>query len=308
MIDSDVCAGDWFLREKETIRHILEVAGRKGLSAVFDDGSLSDPHVSSEDTTQLRLQLASDCHSQVVYGVLPVIGNNSRLSDMVFQYSPGNTMFRNARVVGFKLEDRFSTRSSKERVDFFRRLTDLDYKGALVINCEEEKTENPFSTYVYNAFANGFQGRLHFSPLTSGRSVKIIQGLKKKFSRVSCGTTFPYLLLDSHRSDDRLNPRLRSSINRSQLMDCFLSGEIDVLASGHNPVNGISGIASWQDVIGILYERGADMGVVKLATHDNVNRVFGLNINGIYRQQSLTPDCNDKDFYGKDPYAELLRR
>ena len=82
-------------------------------------------------------------------------------------------------------------------------------------------------------------GRLHFSRLSSGRSVDLIRSAKKKLN-VSCDVTVYQALLDDSVLFDfdtnfKVNPPLREKHDNDALIKGLKDGTIDVLTSGHTP-------------------------------------------------------------------------
>jgi dihydroorotase len=82
-------------------------------------------------------------------------------------------------------------------------------------------------------------GRLHFSRLSSGRSVDLIRAAKKKLN-VSCDVTVYQALLDDSVLFDfdtnfKVNPPLREKQDNDALIKGLKDGTIDVLTSGHTP-------------------------------------------------------------------------
>ncbi|HEY5915990.1 MAG TPA: dihydroorotase [Chryseolinea sp.] len=82
-------------------------------------------------------------------------------------------------------------------------------------------------------------GRLHFSRLSSGRSVDLIRAAKKKLN-VSCDVTVYQALLDDSVLFDfdtnfKVNPPLREKQDNDALIKGLRDGTIDVLTSGHTP-------------------------------------------------------------------------
>jgi dihydroorotase len=82
-------------------------------------------------------------------------------------------------------------------------------------------------------------GRLHFSRLSSGRSVDLIRAAKKKLS-VSCDVNVYQALLDDSVLFDfdtnfKVNPPLREKQDNDALIKGLKDGTIDVITSGHTP-------------------------------------------------------------------------
>ena len=85
-------------------------------------------------------------------------------------------------------------------------------------------------------------GRLHFARISSAQSVNLIRAAKKKGLNVSCDvTSFQPLLLDNalrgFDTNYKTNPPLRSEADAAALLKGLGDGTIDVLCSGHLPVD-----------------------------------------------------------------------
>lgn len=82
-------------------------------------------------------------------------------------------------------------------------------------------------------------GRLHFSRLSSGRSVDLIRAAKKKLN-VTCGIASYQPLLDDSMvagfdTSYKVNPPLREKADQEALIKGLKDGTIDVIVSGHVP-------------------------------------------------------------------------
>src|SRR6478736_3511873 len=85
-------------------------------------------------------------------------------------------------------------------------------------------------------------GRLHFSRISSAKSVNLIRTAKKKGLNVSCDiTSFQALLLDDQLenfdTNYKTNPPLREKTDADSLLKGLADDTIDVLCSGHLPVD-----------------------------------------------------------------------
>lgn len=82
-------------------------------------------------------------------------------------------------------------------------------------------------------------GRLHFSRMSSGKSIDMIRAAKKKLN-VTCDMTVYQALLDDSLLADfdtnyKVNPPLREKSDNDSLVKALRDGTIDVLISGHTP-------------------------------------------------------------------------
>lgn len=83
-------------------------------------------------------------------------------------------------------------------------------------------------------------GRVHFSRLSTARSLELVRAAKKKGLSVSCDITSYQPLLDDSLLEDfdtnyKVNPPLREKADRDALIKGLNDGTIDVLCSGHLP-------------------------------------------------------------------------
>jgi dihydroorotase len=83
-------------------------------------------------------------------------------------------------------------------------------------------------------------GRLHFSKLSSGKSVDLIRAAKKKGLNVTCDITSYQPLLDDgllfeFDTNYKVNPPLREKEDNDALIKGLKDGTIDIICSGHLP-------------------------------------------------------------------------
>lgn len=83
-------------------------------------------------------------------------------------------------------------------------------------------------------------GRLHFSRLSTAKSIELVRMAKKKGLSVSCDITGYQPLLEDSRLDSfdtnyKVNPPLREESDCEALIKGLKDGTIDVLCSGHLP-------------------------------------------------------------------------
>jgi dihydroorotase len=83
-------------------------------------------------------------------------------------------------------------------------------------------------------------GRLHFSKISTAKTVAMIRSAKKKGLNVTCDITGFQALLDDSLLEDfdtyyKVNPPLREKSDNERLIKGLEDGTIDVLTSGHLP-------------------------------------------------------------------------
>ncbi len=105
-------------------------------------------------------------------------------------------------------------------------------------------------------------GRLHFSKISSSKSVALIRAAKKKGLRVTCDiNSYQALLLDEMLEDFdtnyKVNPPLRDKTDADALIKGLKDDTIDVLRSGHVPI---------EDEGKFLEFDQADFGLINLQT------------------------------------------
>ena len=105
-------------------------------------------------------------------------------------------------------------------------------------------------------------GRLHFSKISSSKSLDSIRRAKKEGLRISAGaTTYQALLDDSMLAEFdtnyKVNPPLREKSENDSLLKAIKDGTVDVLISGHMPV---------EDEGKLLEFDLADFGMINLQT------------------------------------------
>ncbi len=83
-------------------------------------------------------------------------------------------------------------------------------------------------------------GRVHFSRLSTAKSIELVKAAKKRGLNVSCDITGYQALLDDallegFDTNYKVNPPLREKSDRNALIKGLKDGTIDVLCSGHMP-------------------------------------------------------------------------
>jgi len=220
---------------------------------------------------------------------------------------------------------------------------DVDYPGVLALHCEKEVSMKPelwnshiprthslarpeeseyesIQDQIEFAIDEGFKGHLHICHVSTPQSVKLINSYKK-YMKISCGVTPHHLLLDTNIMDGengilfKVNPPLRAPETQQGLLKCFLNGEIPILESDHAPhtlqekqekcMSGIPCLASWPDVYDLLRERGMSEELLDNVAFNNINQIFGLNIQRYPGEVKHGAHLSE---YAFDPYQSLKAR
>jgi dihydroorotase len=105
-------------------------------------------------------------------------------------------------------------------------------------------------------------GRLHFSKLSTGKSVELVRSAKKKGLAITCDITAYQALLDDRSLLDfdthyKVNPPIREKTDNDALIKGLKDGTIDVLCSGHVPQDAESKNLEFDQ---------ADFGIINLQT------------------------------------------
>ncbi len=269
-IDSHVHCRDEKQREKETIAHVLRVAERTGVDAVFDIVNTDNP-VLTRDRVEERLEIADSCNSKVFYGVyLGVTPDPKQIEEGVKiheDFSP--------RVVGFKM---FAGKSvgdlsvplKKDQDVVWKELGANQYDGVTLVHCEKEEFLKPYLfnpekpiTHCYArpeiaevesikdqielASKNKYAGKLVIAHVSNPESVRIIDEVRQDFANgigyldIFCEASPGHLFLyDELMNDDeglllKVNPALRSRTSQQGLLKCLREGKIDMIATDHAP-------------------------------------------------------------------------
>jgi len=232
--------------------------------------------------------------------------------------------------------------NEEEQRGVFDSLSDLGYNGILVVHCEKESEmhselwdyKNPI-THSYTrperseiesirnivdfAIDSEYLGKLHIAHVSTSESVELVKQYKRLLN-ISCGATPHHLLLDNSLMQNgdgilyKVNPPLRDPETRQGLFKCFLNGDIDVLESDHAPhtlsdktkkhMSGIPWLACWPEVFEILKQKGADSSLIEKMSHDNINTIFGTDINKIeFKGKIIEGDYRDS--YAFNPLKYL---
>jgi dihydroorotase len=125
-------------------------------------------------------------------------------------------------------------------------------------------------------------GRLHFTKLSTAKTIELVRAAKKKGLHITCDVTAYQPLLDDSLLADfdtnyKVNPPLREKTDNEAIIKALNDGTIDVLVSGHLPqddeskqvefdhaefgiinlqtfASQLSALAKWVDVVDLIYK------------------------------------------------------
>lgn len=146
----------------------------------------------------------------------------------------------NAGAVAFSNDGR-----PVENMETFKRILEEGKRLGLVIFSHAENTEfSPFDNRSeYTAVERELKvveevgAQLHFCHISTKESLELIRAAKKKGLNVTCETAPHYFTLPSRNNDARfkMNPPLRSDVDRLAVIEALKDGTIDVIATDHAP-------------------------------------------------------------------------
>jgi len=223
--------------------------------------------------------------------------------------------------------------------EVYRTLRKLGYTGVLTVHCEKESlmkeelwdAKNPIthsyarpelaetesvSNQIRFAIEENYKGKLHIPHITTHKSVSLINNAKP-YLDITCGVTPAHLLINREAMNKengimlKVNPPLRKENTRADLFEDFLEGQIDVLESDHAPhsyedktekhMSGNPNFPFLLDYVEVLKDRGASAELLEGMLHDNVNRIWGLNLPKAKVVSRFALDENFQDFYCFNP-------
>jgi len=224
----------------------------------------------------------------------------------------------------------------EEQKEVYRQLVKQGYKGVLVVHCEKgsemypelwntsrpethcdarpEKAEFESIKDQFDfALKTKYPGRIHIAHVSSPKSVNLIYSYNQLL-QVSCGATPHHLLLNNKSQNGieyKVNPPLRPLSSQKLLLEQFKIGMIDTLETDHAPhtleeklkgdgMSGIPGLSSWPFFIDILKEKGVNGYLIKKVGFENVNKIFGTQI-----QRINFPFKSHVGEYAFEPYRNL---
>lgn len=169
--------------------------------------------------------------------VLPVCAMTKDLnSDELVDFEA----LHNAGAIAFSNDGR-----PVENMATFKRILQEGKRLGLVMMSHAENTEfSPFDNRSeYTAVGRELKvveevgGQLHFCHISTKESLELIRTAKKKGLNVTCETAPHYFTLSGRHDEARfkMNPPLRSEVDRLAVIEALQDGTIDAIATDHAP-------------------------------------------------------------------------
>ena len=318
MIDPHVHLRDGEQQYKETIRHGLSVAERIGIAGVFDMPNTSPPILKRGQILR-RLECAERAESPVFYGLYCGLSiDPEQIKEAVactreFDQVVGLKLFAGKSTGDLSIPD------TQAQSLVFKTLAEEKYNGVLAVHCENEadfipelwdpndpishcKARPPLAeinsiqNIISLAKDTKFVGTLHICHISVPASVELIEKKRHEIDfTITCGVTPHHLLLYDEMMNGKdglllkMNPPLRSKIERDELCRMLLEERINWIETDHAPhrksdklesphASGIPGFPIIPRLLKRLREKGASEGLLERITHQNICKVFGLDI------------------------------
>ena len=340
-IDPHVHLRDFNQKEKETVKHGLEVARNSGVVALFDMPNTNPPIMTRELVLE-RLRIAKNANvPEVFYGIYMGITANVeqvKLAVEVYREFP--------QVIGMKLYAGHSVGDLgvielKDQRIVYETLTREGYDGVLAVHCEKEDLIhrdhfNPLdaithchaqpekaeiasvSDQIGLVLQTGFGGKLHIAHISSPIAVKLVSEAKERGLDISSGICPHHFIYDWSKMRGKngllykMNPPLRSPESREQMFKLLREGKIDWIETDHAPhtlddkvkepfMSGIPGIASWPVFREYLRHHEFSDDEIEKLTFLNVVERFGIDLPA-RKPRKLKDRRSD---YPWDPYKSM---
>ena len=339
-IDAHVHLRDFNQKQKETIKHGLEVARDSGLDAVFDMPNTNPPIMTRELVVD-RIKLAKEASiPEVFYGLYMGLTNDSE------QLKRAVDIYREfPQVIGMKLYAGHSVGNLgvirlEDQSEVYATLTQQGFDGVLAVHAEREDELNPNLWNYHNpithcharpekaefesvkdqiklALGYGFKGKLHIAHISSPSVVELVDQAKLKGINLSCGVCPHHLVYDWQQMTSengvlwKMNPPLRSPESRERMMHYLLSGKIDWIETDHAPhtldekvkepfISGIPGLPWWNLFEEYLRVNGFPDSKIEEVTFSNISKRFGIDI-----KKSRRTILDRRSDYPFNPYKPI---
>ena len=312
MIDTHVHFRDWDEKDKETLRHGIEVAYRAGLDGAFEQCN-TKPALISRDMIEKRIEEADQVINVLgidfFHGIHVGLTGDPKQIEEVYQayldYFP--------RVVGFKM---IPGLIAEDKVGLaFQVLAGLGYTGVVTSHCERDlfigdwDPNNPIShttarpqiaeitgirADIEAAKNAGYEGTLAIAHVSVPYSLSVLKEERGKiiFKLVSEATPHHSLLYDEMMNEPdgivlKMNPPLRIKRDQEMMLKMVLKGAVDYIGTDHAPheyskkvgepySSGIPCLPVYPIFIKILREKGMSEEAIDKITHDNILSIFKI--------------------------------
>ncbi|MFH1423444.1 MAG: dihydroorotase family protein [Candidatus Nealsonbacteria bacterium] len=300
---------------KADIREVSEKAQAQGIVAILDICPIF-----SEEDAKARISLAESRNPVIPYFFyMGLTANKEQIKEAV------RIVKDYPQVVGLKMRTIDSPNfpgvsREKDQSQVYQILTELDYKGVLMVHCEKQSKLNPklwdplrpwthssahppgaeFASIwdqIWQAEEVGFKGQLHIAHISCPESVKLVARAKKVMA-ITCGVTPHHILWDSDRLKggmglfNKVDPPLRNIEKVLELRKCLIAGEIDWVESDYAPhtvpekltppyLSGIAAYGLYQVLLDWLKQKGVTDEEVANLTYWNIKKVFGEKLEAI---------------------------
>ena len=168
-----------------------------------------------------------------------------------------------------------------------------------------------------------FPGNLHILHTSFDESVRLVNKTKKEGKiKITCGTTPHHCRLNRELMKDsergilyKVNPPLRKAETSNKLLNLLKEGYIDFIETDHAPhrlqekisdkyMSGFPGLPYYPHFLRFLKkEAGFQESQISNLTHNNINKIFGLNLPELNR----APDLNLQAEYEFDVYQGIRK-
>ena len=343
-IDPHVHLRDFNQKEKETVKHGLEVARNSGVVALFDMPNTSPP-IMTRVLVLDRLRIAKDADVREVF-----YGMHMGLTADVEQVKRAVEIYREfSQVIGMKLYAGHSVgdlgvTELEDQRRVYETLTKEGYEGILAVHCEKEdlihrNLFNPLNAITHChaqpeeaevesvkdqlelVYKTGFKGKLHIAHISSPRAVKLVNDAKERGLDISSGICPHHFIYDwgKMRCEDgilyKMNPPLRSPESKEKMFDLLRKGKIDWIETDHAPhtlnekvkepfMSGIPGIASWPVFREYLRHHEFSDYEIERLTFSNAVKRFGIDIPR--KKPGTLVNCVDD--YPFNPYESMEKK
>ena len=340
-IDPHVHLRDFNQREKETVRHGLEVARDCGLSAVFDMPN-TDPPIMTRNLARERLKIARNANvPEVFYGLyLGLTANPEQVQRAVECFREHDEIIGMKLYAGHSVGNLGVIGEDQQRT-VYQTLSQEEYSGLLAVHCEKESylhhdhwdPNHPIShcharpeasevasvtDQLRLAQETGYAGKIHIAHISSPRAVELVNEARARGQDVSSGICPHHFLYDwsamynEHGIRMKMNPPLRSPESRAQMFDYLREGKIDLIETDHAPhtladkikppyQSGIPGLPWWPLFEEYLRAQDFTDQQIEALTFTNAVQRFGLDIT---KRREITLRDRRPD-YPFDPYEPI---